>query len=91
MRIVEKMRNANVLRIVQLMLAMILLVHWVTCFWSLLARLSPDVPWVFDRLDDEELFAMDRYQYGYVLSLTLMVCAFPVDEFRLLIRRICLL
>ena len=72
----DRMKNANILRIVQLMMAMIFLAHWVTCAWSFLANVSPDIPWVFDTLEtDGELWAMDRYQYGYMLSLTLMVRA----------------
>ena len=73
----DHMKNTNILRIVQLMMAMILLAHWVTCTWSFLANASTDIPWVFDTLEtDGEMYAMGRYQYGYMLSLTLMVRAF---------------
>lgn len=41
LRFLEKMKNANVFRIVQLMMSMCLIAHWISCFWKILFTYLP--------------------------------------------------
>ncbi|KAK9824343.1 hypothetical protein WJX72_009567 [[Myrmecia] bisecta] len=61
MRIFERMRNANVIRILRLTIMMCLFGHWAACGWQLLALAMPHERWSFEP-------EMGR-SYNYVLAL----------------------
>ncbi|GMH39832.1 hypothetical protein BSKO_07736 [Bryopsis sp. KO-2023] len=71
MRFFDRMKNANVFRIVRLILLMCLIAHWIACTWRMLYIFSPaHIHW---RLFDDDESIATQYMETYYRSFLLMV------------------
>mmetsp|Transcript_24891 Transcript_24891/g.69399 ORF Transcript_24891/g.69399 Transcript_24891/m.69399 type:complete len:684 (+) Transcript_24891:286-2337(+) len=55
LRFFERMKNANVFRIVRLMATMCLIAHWIACIWHFLYVQAMHLPWLFTDLEPENV------------------------------------
>lgn len=69
LRFLEKMKNANIFRIVRLMLLMCLIAHWTACIWHLLLIYNPDLEFSIPRSES----LADEYLACFYGSFLLMV------------------
>lgn len=52
LRFFERMKNANVFRIVRLMATMCLIAHWIACTWHFLYNSFSSLPWIFTSFEE---------------------------------------
>ncbi|KAG2487305.1 hypothetical protein HYH03_014144 [Edaphochlamys debaryana] len=76
LRVLDRLRWANVLRIVRLFCFMLLTAHWTACAWHGLYEWLSSWPWIFDRLAAAgEYSFLSHYSLAIYCSLMLVVGA----------------
>jgi hypothetical protein len=70
LRFFERMKNANVFRIVRLMATMCLIAHWIACTWHFLYNSFSQLPWIFTafvELEDPPSNYLIAFFHSFVL------------------------
>ena len=78
LRFFERMKNANVFRIVPLMATMCLIAHWIACIWHFLYMQITSVPWIFDAEEFQGEQAPSPFLIAFYSSFVLMVASFDL-------------
>lgn len=75
LRFFERMKNANIFRIVRLMFLMCLMAHWIACGWHLIAISYEDSSptWLDNMTPEDRRSVTSRYLESYYLSFVMMV------------------
>ncbi|GIL58478.1 hypothetical protein Vafri_13605 [Volvox africanus] len=72
MRLLDRVRNANLFKVLQLILLMMMIAHWLACVWYVIARYAPGGnEWGFDTLDDENRLTwyLSAFYYSFLLLI----------------------
>ena len=69
LRFLEKMKNANMFRIVRLMAFMFMIAHWIACFWQLLSNWFSNYTWSLPVQGG----VLERYLDVYYMSFLLII------------------
>ncbi|GFR48311.1 hypothetical protein Agub_g10192 [Astrephomene gubernaculifera] len=71
-RLLDRIRNGNLLRVLQLFLLMLMIAHWLACTWYIISEYAPQQEqWGFDTLHDGNKFTW--YLSAFYSSFLLLV------------------
>ncbi|GIL81620.1 hypothetical protein Vretifemale_10634, partial [Volvox reticuliferus] len=72
MRLLDRIRNANLFKVLQLILLMMMIAHWLACIWYVIARYAHGHnDWGFDTLNDENRLTwyLSAFYYSFLLLI----------------------
>ncbi|CAD7696775.1 unnamed protein product [Ostreobium quekettii] len=72
LRFLDRLKNANYFKMVQLMVLMCLIAHWIACTWQMAYRFTKGrYPWTIDKVAGLDVFT--QFMAGFYKSFILMV------------------
>mmetsp|Transcript_5229 Transcript_5229/g.11435 ORF Transcript_5229/g.11435 Transcript_5229/m.11435 type:complete len:751 (+) Transcript_5229:346-2598(+) len=76
LRVLDRIKGANVIRMLKLIFFIILVAHWITCLWFFMyreLRYSMTYPWTFDNQLGDNSAEITYYLQGYYNAFVLMI------------------